>query len=257
MKINCLFVVNIVKTRYQFLKFINSEMSFKYNRLKRPLRVLELIQIQKMFCYNRGYKDLIRDFKADFNVELDKPTAKRFLVNRSWSEVLEWLTGEKIVPPDAKDTIPQLERKHYELLEHMIEQNREDEQERQQQLKEFEQQQYFFNENVKYFNFPLYGEIITYKYKEPFMKCFLINPTTGKIVKIEDVPISEDMPDFLLRIIRKINNSKILTNKTFKEQLEDNMKTHYYITQEQAEQEGIKDIFNSDLFKQYNFTYKE
>ena len=232
-------------------------MSFKYNRLKRPLRVLELIQIQKMFCYNRGYKDLIRDFKADFNVELDKPTAKRFLVNRSWSEVLEWLTGEKIVPPDAKDTIPQLERKHYELLEHMIEQNREDEQERQQQLKEFEQQQYFFNENVKYFNFPLYGEIITYKYKEPFMKCFLINPTTGKIVKIEDVPISEDLPEFLLRIIRKINNSKILTNKTFKEQLEDNMKTHYYITQEQAEQEGIKDIFNSDLFKQYNFTYKE
>ena len=231
------------------------------NRLNRPLRVIELIQIQKMFSYNRGYKDLIRDFKKDFSVELDKPTAKKFIKDRSWSEVLEYLTGEKIVPPDANDTIPSLERDKYELLEKMIEVNNQDEDERMNQLNEFESHDYYFDEKVKYFNLPLYGEIITYRFKEPYIKCFLIDPKTGKITKIEDVPISEDLPDFLLRIIRKINNSKILTRKTLKEQLDDSINTAYYVSEDDSfelrNKEGLSDIFESPLFKEYKFTFKE
>ena len=82
--------------------------------LNRPLTTIELIQIQKMFSYNRGYKDLIRDFKRDFNVELDKQTSKKFIKNRSWREVLKYLTNEDIDTGDL-DKIPMIEEKHYEL----------------------------------------------------------------------------------------------------------------------------------------------
>lgn len=227
------------------------------SRLSRPLTVLELLQIQRMFKFNRGYKDLIRDFKHDFGLILDKPTAKRFITNRSWQEVLEWLTGEKIAPADA--VIPELEPKKYELLdklEQMIKVNKADEEERQQQLKTFEKNNYYFSEDVKYFNFPLYGEIITYKFKEPFIKCFLIDVQSHKISKIEDVPISESMPEFLLRIIRKVNDSKILTKKTFQERIEDNINTPYYVSQEEAEKQGLENIFDSELFTTYGFKWK-
>ena len=226
------------------------------NRLHRPLTVLELLQIQKMFSYNRGYKDLIRDFKHDFNVELDKQTAKQFLKNRSWSEVLYWLTGDKIVPPDAEDEIKVVERKKYELLELMVKANKVDEQERTKEINEFNNNNYYFPECVKYFNFPLYGEIITYKFKEPFLKCFLLD-NNGKITKIQDVPVSEELPIFLLSVIRKINDSKILTTKTITERLADNINTPYYVNEEEVKQLELKNIFDSELFKHYNFSFKQ
>lgn len=225
------------------------------NRLQRPLTVLELVQIQKMFSVNMGYKDLIRDFKHDFGLVLDKPTAKKFIQNRSWSEVLFWLTGDTIAPADSK--IPVVERKKYELLERMMKCNIEDTQHIEELLNEFEADEYWFPDTLKYFNFPLYGEIITYKHKEPFLKCFLLDAANnGKITKIEDVPISNELPQLLLRIIRKINDSKILTNKTFKEQLEDSIRTPYYISSDEAESKGYKNIFESKLFKELKITYK-
>ena len=64
--------------------------------LHRSITTIELMQIQRRFSFNRGYKDLMRDFKHDFGVELPKQMAKQFIAHRSWREVLKWLTGEEI-----------------------------------------------------------------------------------------------------------------------------------------------------------------
>ena len=55
--------------------FYNPEM------LKREINTIELIALNKMFSDNRGYKDLIRDFKKDFDVVLPKSKAKQFLIS--------------------------------------------------------------------------------------------------------------------------------------------------------------------------------
>lgn len=242
--------------------FINNEtITIMTNRLQRSLTVLELIQLQRMFSVNRGYKDLIRDFKHDFNVILDKSTAKQFIKNRSWSEVLYWLTGEKIITDDEHDkinTVDNERKKKYELLEQMIKINNEDKINQQNELDEFNKDNYYIPEGVKYFNFPLYGEIITYKFKEPYLKCFLLNQQGDKrkINKIEDVPITEELPLFLLSILRKINSSRLMTTKTTAERLADNMNTQYYVNEQEAEELGLKNIFESKLFKNYHLTYK-
>ena len=214
-------------------------------RLKRSLSVLELVQIQRIFSLNRSYKDLIRDFKKDFNVDLDKQTAKRFIKSRSWSEVLEWLTGDKIEPPPTCETIPQLERKRYDLLIQMLKAHELDNADMNERINAFEADDYFINENVHYFNFPLYGEIITYKFKEPFLKCFLLDDNTHKIKKIEDVPVTPELPDLMFRIIKKINASKIKTDDI----------NNMFKWDEEAEPTR-KNIFDSDLFNYLNFTFK-
>ena len=176
--------------------------------LSRSLTTIELININQMFCIERGYKDLIRDFKKSFNIKLDKQTAKRFMENRSWREVFKYLTGEDIEPED--DNIPKHSIKDYELLNEMLKVSAEDNEEINSLIEEFNNHDYYIEENVKYFNCPLYGEIIAYKRKEPFIKCFLLNEKR-KIEKIEDVPITNQLPKLLLSMIRKINSSVILT----------------------------------------------
>lgn len=219
--------------------------------LRRSITTIELIQIQRMFSFNRGYKDLMRDFKHDFGVELPKQMAKQFIAHRSWREVLKWLTGEEIDTKDL-DQIPQIEAKHYELLDVMIKLNKQDEEERVQDIERFNSQNYYIPSDVKFFNFPLYGEIITYRYKEPFLKCFLFDESTHRINKIEDVPVSNELPKFLLAIIRKINSSKIETDK-----IDINADNYQdYITTEEIQQQNIKNIFNSDLFKKYRLSFK-
>ena len=178
--------------------------------LKRPLTTIELIQLNKMFSFGRGYKDLIRDFKKDFHIDLPKQLAKEFMFKRSWSDVLTYLTGEHIVPPDADDTIPQFESKRFELLEHMLAINKQDDLAREAELTDFESSNYFIPKDVKYFNLPLYGEIITYKWRDPFIKCFLFETELNKrrkLKQIEDIPLSNELPPFLLRILKKINSS--------------------------------------------------
>ena len=223
--------------------------------LRRSITTLELIQLNKMFSYNRGYKDLIRDFKKDFNVDLPKDKAKSFLAHRSWKEVLLWLTGDLIDTRDL-DKIPEYKRETYELLDKMIELNKVDEEERIKDINDFLSHEYFIPENVKYFNLPLYGEIITYKYKDPFLKCFLLDATTHKVSKIEDVYISDQIPYFLLSIIRKINYSKIATKKTEDEILADNAMTLNYITYGECQAKNIQNIFDSELFHKYNIVAK-
>ena len=219
--------------------------------LRRSITTIELIQIQRMFSFNRGYKDLIRDFKHDFGVELPKQMAKQFISHRSWREVLKWLTGEEIDTKDL-DKIPQIEAKHYELLDVMIKLNKQDEEERKKDIECFNSQNFYIPNNVKFFNFPLYGEIITYRYKEPFLKCFLFDESTHRINKIEDVPVSNELPEFLLAIIRKINSSKIETDK-----IDINASNYQdYITTEEIQQQNIKNIFDSDLFKKYSLSFK-
>lgn len=220
----------------------------------RSITTLELIQLNQMFASTRGYKDLIRDFKKAFNVDLPKPMAKQFLTNRSWQEVLYWLTGDKIDTKDL-DKIPEVEPKHYELLNKMLELNKQDEIERQQDLETFNQGNYYIPENVKYFNMPLYGEIIAYKYKDPAMKCFLLDAKTGKVTKIENVYISNEVPIFLLTIIRKINSSVIATKLT-EQDLIQQPEYMNMMTFEQAKIEGRTDIFESALFKKYNIVAK-
>ena len=136
--------------------------------LHRPITTIELIQLNKMFSSGRGYKDLIRDFKQCFNLELPKKQAKLFMNNRSWSEVLEYLTGDKIEPDDNLDHIEAQPSERFILLEQMLKLNEKDENERQQDLKEFENDNYYIPSDVKFFNLPLFGEIITYKHREPF-----------------------------------------------------------------------------------------
>ena len=218
--------------------------------LRRGITTIELIQLNKMFSHNRGYKDLIRDFKKDFNVDLPKDKAKQFLANRSWSEVLFWLTGDRINTKDL-DKIPEYKEEYYELLEQMIRINKIDEDERQKDIEEFMKDDYYIPENCKYFNFPLYGEIITYRFKDPMLKCFLLDSKTHKIIKIEDVYISDKLPYFLLSIIRKINSSVIGTKLTEKEIINDS-RFMYLKTLAQCDEEKRKDIFKSNLFIKYN-----
>lgn len=214
--------------------------------LKREINTIELIALNKMFSEGRGYKDLIRDFKKDFNVNLPKSKAKEFMINRSWKEVFKWLTGQDIKP--AEDSIPCLNRDKFELLDKMIIQAKKDNDEREEQLKEFESFNYYIPNNIKFLNMPLYGEIITYKHKEPKMKCFLLNDKR-RIDKIEDVIISEDLPNFLLRIIRKYNNSKVIGDIAL-----DPLNN---ITEEEAKEQGLINIFDSALFREYEFVGKE
>ena len=223
--------------------------------LRRGITTIELIQLNKMFSHNRGYKDLIRDFKECFKVDLPKPMAKQFLANRSWQEVLFWLTGDKINTKDL-DKIPEYKEEYYELLEQMLRLNAIDEEERQKDIEDFMKQDYYIPENCKYFNLPLYGEIITYKFKDPFLKCFLLDDKTHKITKIEDVYISNKLPYFLLSIIRKINSSVIGT-KLDQESIIQDSRCMYLRPLAECDAEHRVNIFESGLFQKYNIAMKQ
>ena len=222
--------------------------------LGRSITTTELINIQSMFALGYGYKDLIREFKKAFNVDLPKQQAKQFMTNRSWSEVLKWLTGEDIDTSD-RDKIPAIEHKHYVLLQQMLAINQQDELERKRDIETFLSHEYYIPEDVKYFNFPVYGEIITYKYKEPFIKCFLLDDKTGKVNKIEDVPVSKDLPEFLLSIIRKINYTKIASKLDYSNIIAKDTYANY-ITYDEAARQHLTNIFDSELFVKYHFTFK-
>lgn len=226
-------------------------------KLNRSITTAELIALNKFFAAGRGYKDLIRDMEKSFNVKMTKQEAKHFLESRSWAELLEWLTGEKIDTGDL-DHIPEIEYKHFELLDKMLELSKQDNIEQNEDIERFNSGLYYIPSDVKYFNMPLYGEIITYKFKEPFVKCFLLNEKR-KIEKIEDVPLSQDMPAFLMSIIRKINNSTI----EFKGECSDLMKAenlefplYLYSTTDNIEKEHRENILNCELFKKYGFVAK-
>ena len=223
--------------------------------LGRNLTTLELINITHIFSNNIGYKDLIREFDKQFNIKMDKANAKRLITNRSWHDVIKYLTGDDVDTKDL-DVIPHIQQQHYELLTAMIKQNRQDEQERNADMDVFMNGNYFIPEECKYFNIPLYGQIITYKRKEPFIKCFLLKVETDgqrKINKIEDVPVSNELPAFLLNIIRKINNSSIITNDDTKI-IQDNL--HTYVSAVNVKDQQLTNIFDSALFKKYNIAMK-
>lgn len=223
--------------------------------LGRNLTTLELINITHIFSNNVGYKDLIRDFDKQFNIKMAKRDAKRLITSRSWHDVIKYLTGDDVDTKDL-DTIPHIKQQHYELLNAMIKQNRIDEQERNADMDTFMSANYFIPEECKYFNIPLYGQIITYKRKDPFIKCFLLKVEANgqrKINKIEDVPVSNELPEFLLNIIRKINNSNVITNDDTKI-LQDNL--HTFISVEQVKQQQLTNIFDSELFQKYNIAMK-
>ena len=225
--------------------------------LGRPITTIELIQLNKMFSFGRGYKDLIRDFKKCFNVDLPKKEAKEFMKNRSWKEVLGYLTNEKIEPDN--DTIPAIESKRFELLEQMLEINKKDNEEQEKDLYEFEQGNYYIPSSVKYFNLPLFGEIITYKFREPFIKCFLFSTSANqrrKLEKVEDIPLSNELPPFLLRILRKINYSAQAIDDKLSNHLEDVNYSHLY-EMEEINKSGLKNILECDLFKKYSIVAKE
>lgn len=222
--------------------------------LGRSITTEELVIIQSMFASNYGYKDLIREFKKAFGIDITKQQAKTFMSHRSWSEVLTFLTNDKIDTSD-RDKIPAIEHKHYELLLKMLELNKQDELERQKDLKDFLNGNYYIPENVKYFNMPLYGEIITYKYKEPFLKCFLLDEVTHKINKIEDVPVSNELPEFLLKIIKKINTSRILTKLDFSNMIQQSNYMNY-VLMDDAKALGLVNILDSPLFQKYNIVVK-
>ena len=233
--------------------------------LKRPITTIELIQLNKMFSSGRGYKDLIRDFEKCFNLDLPKQKAKEFMVNRSWSEVLEYLTGDKIEPDEHLDHIEEQPIQRFELLEQMLKLNQQDEAERLKELDEFESSNYYIPATVKFFNLPLFGEIITYRHREPFIKCFLFtNPKPGQrrqLEKIEDVPISDKIPPFLLRIIRKINESPQEVEKEFKDFINDkdvlnSPNFHYLRTTEDIKAEKLQNILDCPLFQKYNIVAK-
>lgn len=232
--------------------------------LKRPITTIELIQLNRMFSSGRGYKDLIRDFKSSFKVDLSKQQAKHFMSSRSWSEVLEWLTGDKIQPDENLDKIQAIPAEKFELLEQMIKINSQDNIEREQELKEFETSNYYIPEDTKFFNFPLFGEIITYRWREPFIKCFLFSTQAGqkrKLEKIEDVPISDKLPPFLLRIIRKINASVFEVKMTREQLVKDTTLNNdpnrfHLMSSEEIETEKLKNIFDTPLFKKYNIVAK-
>lgn len=227
------------------------------SKLNRSLTTQELIQLNKIFADGRGYKDLMRDFKKQFNVEMTKQEAKHFLESRKWDELLLWLTGDKIEPAD--NTIPAIPQKTFEMLDLMMKLNNEDEAERQNDLTLFESSEYYIPHDVKFFNIPLFGEIITYKQRDPYVKCFIFDK--GKLNKVEDVYITNETPEFLLRIIRKINASYQEVNMTKKEFLNNTQITsekNYFnmmITSEVQERQ-LKNIFESELFIKYNIVSK-
>lgn len=224
--------------------------------LGRSITTTELIQLNKMFCFNRGYKDLIRDFKKCFNVELPKKKAKEFMTNRSWNEVMYWLTGEHIEAEN--DVIPATEPKHFELLEQMLKVHELDKEQQERDLYEFENDNYYIPSNVKFFNIPMYGEIITYKFKEPFIKCFLFSTAAGqrrKLEKVEDVPLSNELPAFLLRILRKINYSV----QAIDDELDNHVGDVNYVhlcEMDEIKKRGLKNIMECNLFKKYNIVAK-
>ena len=233
--------------------------------LKRPITTIELIQLNKMFSSGRGYKDLIRDFDKCFKLDLPKQKAKEFMKNRLWSEVLEYLTGDKIEPDDNLDYIEAQPIQRFELLEQMLKLNQQDEAERLKELDEFEAVKYYIPASVKFFNLPLFGEIITYKHREPFIKCFLFtNPKPGQrrqLEKIEDIPLSDKLPSFLLRIIRKINESPQEVEKEFKDFINDkdvlnSPNYHYLKPTEDIKAEKLINILDSPLFQKYSIVAK-
>lgn len=227
------------------------------SKLNRSLTTQELIQLNKIFADGRGYKDLIRDFKKQFNIEMTKQEAKHFLESRKWDELLLWLTGDKIEPAD--NTIPAIPQKTFEMLDLMMKLNNEDEAERQKDLSLFESVEYYIPHDVKFFNIPLFGEIITYKQRDPYVKCFIFDK--GKLKKVEDVYITNEMPEFLLRIIRKINASYQEVNMTRKEFLNNTQITsekNYFnmMISSEVHERQLKNIFESELFIKYNIVSK-
>ena len=238
-----------------------TESQEKHGVLGRSITGIELINIQKMFCEEYGYKDLIREFQKNLKVTLPKKKAKEFIKNRRWYDVFMWLTGEEIEPPDANTLIPNYSMKQYAMLDLMLKYDEEDKKVREKDIEEFEHGDYYIDENVKYFNFPLYGEIITYRFKEPILKCFLLNPKTHKIDKIEDVPVTDKLPNFLLRIFRKINFSVIRSQRKYEEVLNDPtmqpILSSVRTSTEDSEMLSHKvDITTSPLFAKYNFQVK-
>ena len=226
-------------------------------KLNRPITTAELVSLNKFFAAGRGYKDLIRDVEKSFGVKMTKQEAKHFFGSRSWSELLEWLTGEKIDTGD-RDHIPEIEYKHFQLLDKMLELAKQDAIEQQRDIEEFNSKQYFIPADLRFFNLPLYGEIITYKFKEPFVKCFLLNEKR-RVEKIEDVPLSQEMPSFLLSIIRKINSSSI----EFKGNHFDILKAEsleyplsVYSTTEEIVNDHLENICECALFRKYGIVWK-
>lgn len=232
--------------------------------LKRPITTIELIQLNKMFATGRGFKDLIRDFKTSFNIELSKQQAKLFIQHRSWSEVLEWLTGDKIEPDEGLDQIQAVPSEKFELLEQMLKVNQQDNIDREQQLTSFEAENYYIPHNVQYFNFPLFGEIITYKWRDSFIKCFMFSAQANrkrKLEKVEDVPISDKLPMFLLRIIRKINSSPFEVPVSKEQLIKDTSfnadpNRFHLLSSEEIAEHGYKNIFDTKLFNEYNIVAK-
>ena len=238
-----------------------SEPKEKHGVLGRSITGIELYNIQKMFCKEYGYKDLIREFQKEFEVTLPKQKAKEFIKNRRWYDVFMWLTGEEIEPPDVNTLIPNYSINKYAMLELLLKYDKEEKKVREHDLEEFESGDYYIDESVKYFNFPLYGEIITYKFKAPVLKCFLLNSKTHKIDKIEDVPVSDKLPNFLLRIIRKINFSVIRSCRKYEEVLNDpRMQPILSSVRTSPEDDELLshkvDITTSPLFVKYNFQVK-
>ena len=217
--------------------------------LGRSITVSELVKLNKMFNANAGYKDLIRDFKKEFNITLDKHKAKEFIKNRSWKEVFLYLTGQELLfneDNQDKDKIPAISAEDmpkYELLSAMMKLNNEDELERRNDINEFIQKEFYIPSSVKYFNLPLYNQIITYKYKEPFIKAFLLNDKR-RIEKIETIYISDEFPWFLLEIIRKINSCDVCCK-------------HEQNECEVNDCDSTTNICYSELFKKYGIVCKD
>ena len=178
---------------------------------------------------------------------------------RKWADILQWLTGDNIENIDETlQTIPEAPREHFELLEQMLNVAVKDMGEQEKDMKEFEACDYYIPESVNFFNIPMFGEIITYKLKEPFIKCFMFsNPSATqrrKLEKIEDIPISEEMPKFLIRLLRKINSSVVPTDNLEKYTKEPNYNS--YIKTEDLPP-NYKNILESAFFKKYNIQVKE
>ena len=141
----------------------------------------------------------------------------------------------------------------------MLKINEKDKEEQERDLYEFEQGNYYIPSSVKFFNLPLFGEIITYKYREPFIKCFLFSTSLGqrrKLEKIEDIPLSNDLPPFLLRVLRKINYSAQAIDDKLTNHVDDVNYAHLYEMND-INRRGLTNILESTLFKKYSIVAKE
>ena len=139
----------------------------------------------------------------------------------------------------------------------MLKVNAQDNIERENDLKLFESDNYFIPIDVKFFNLPLFGEIITYKFKEPFIKCFLFSTNINqkrKLEKIEDIPLSNELPDFLLRVLRKINSSYQVVDKLDNHLSEPNYNS--MIEEKDIDEMKLKNILECELFKKYSIVAK-